>query len=64
MVLPDHPTPIAVRTHTSDPVPFMLYDKNNPVKSPVAVYDEDTATSTGMFIENGHELIDLFISGK
>jgi len=64
LVLPDHPTPIAVRTHTSDPVPFMLYDKNNPVKSPVAVYDEDTAASTGMFIENGHELMDHFISGK
>ena len=30
MVLPDHPTPIRVRTHTSDPVPYLLYDSTAP----------------------------------
>jgi len=63
LIMPDHPTPLSVRTHTSDPVPFMLYDKNNPVKSAVAVYDEDTALS-GRLIDNGHELMDYFIFGK
>jgi 2,3-bisphosphoglycerate-independent phosphoglycerate mutase len=63
LILPDHPTPLSVRTHTSDPVPFMIYDKNNPVKSAVTVYNEDTALS-GRFIDNGHELMDYFIQGK
>ena len=30
MILPDHPTPIAARTHVSDPVPYLLYDSKNP----------------------------------
>lgn len=63
MILPDHPTPLSVRTHTCDPIPFMVFDKNNPVKSSVATYDEDTAQK-GKFIENGHELMDFFIFGK
>ena len=63
LILPDHPTPLAVRTHTSEPVPFMLYDKNHPVQSSVAAYDEDTALS-GRFFESGPELMDYFIFGK
>ena len=63
LILPDHPTPLAVRTHTSDPVPFMLYDKNNPVDSGLSSYDEDSALG-GRFIENGHELMDYFILGR
>ncbi len=34
LLLPDHPTPIEVRTHTSEPVPYLLYDSTNPVKTP------------------------------
>lgn len=63
LLLPDHPTPLSLRTHTGDPVPFMLYDKNHPFPSSVPAYDEDTAGS-GRFIENGHELMDLFILGE
>jgi len=63
LILPDHPTPLSVRTHTSDPVPFMLYDKNKPVQSSVAAYDEATALS-GRFFESGPELMDYFIFGK
>lgn len=63
LLLPDHPTPLSVRTHTSDPVPFMLYDKNKPFPSSVSSYDEDAALS-GRFIDNGHELMDYFIFGQ
>ncbi len=63
LILPDHPTPLAVRTHTSDPVPFMLFDKNKAVQSLVAAYDEDSALS-GRFFESGPELMDYFISRK
>ncbi len=63
MVLPDHPTPLSTRTHSSDPVPFMIYDKNSPVKDGVGQYDESSANS-GRFFEKGFELMDYFILGK
>lgn len=61
MLLPDHPTPVSLKTHTNEPVPFMIYDKNKPRNNPSGVYNEVTA-SKGLFIENGHELMDLFIN--
>jgi len=63
LILPDHPTPISLRTHTAEPVPYMLYDKNNPLGSGSTVYDEDTALQ-GRFFANGCELMDYFIFGK
>ncbi len=63
LVLPDHPTPLSLRTHTSDPVPFMLFDKNNPLESGYIKYDEETALQ-GRFFDNGYELMDCFILGK
>ncbi|PKM77137.1 MAG: cofactor-independent phosphoglycerate mutase [Firmicutes bacterium HGW-Firmicutes-15] len=63
LVLPDHPTPLSLRTHTSDPVPFMLFDKNNPLDSGIIKYDEETALQ-GRFFDNGYELMDYFILGK
>jgi len=61
MVLPDHPTPLAIRTHTSDPVPYLIYQKNKKVESPAGSYDEFEAAKTGLFIEKGHELMAHFI---
>lgn len=56
MVLPDHPTPICVRTHTSDDVPYLLYDSTHPVENS-CLYNEEEAARTGIRIEKGHELI-------
>ena len=62
MVLPDHPTPIRLRTHTSDPVPFFIYDST--VKRVGTVgFDEETARSTGLYIPKGHTLLELLIRG-
>lgn len=61
LLLPDHPTPLSVRTHTSDPVPFMLFDKNHPVKNELGSYDEETADK-GVFINNGYELMEMFVN--
>lgn len=60
LLIPDHPTPISVRTHTKDPVPFMLYDKEHPFKSGAKRYNEETACA-GRFFENGPQLMDHFI---
>ena len=62
LVLPDHPTPIRCRTHTSDPVPYMLYDSTAPADCPYA-FTEAGARESGIFVENGYELIQKLIGG-
>ena len=57
MVLPDHPTPIRVRTHTADPVPFLLYDSTKKAAGQAA-YSERTARESGLVVQKGCELID------
>ncbi len=57
LVLPDHPTPCRVRTHTSDNVPYMLYDSTDK-KSGELDYNEKCGIASGMLVERGHELID------
>ena len=61
LVLPDHPTPICVRTHTSDSVPYMLYDSTNPLDKDWN-YNEEEAKESGNFVEKGHELIAYLFS--
>ncbi|MDR3289600.1 MAG: cofactor-independent phosphoglycerate mutase [Peptococcaceae bacterium] len=61
LLLPDHPTPLALRTHTSDPVPFILYQKGRPLDSGVSGYDEFEAKKTGRCISEGHKLMDYFM---
>lgn len=61
MVLPDHPTPLATMTHSSNPVPFAIYSKGQ-TKNISRTYDEQTA-SRGLVIKAGHELMDYFLHG-
>jgi 2,3-bisphosphoglycerate-independent phosphoglycerate mutase len=63
LVLPDHPTPVAVRTHTSEPVPYLLYDSTREVKTDV-LYNEKAAESTGIFVEQGCKLMEHLFSGN
>ena len=57
MVLPDHPTPIVYMTHTSDPVPFAIYDSRTETNSDVK-YTENYGKQTGVYVEPGFKLID------
>ena len=57
LVLPDHPTPIEVRTHTSEPVPYLLYDSTK-VQEHDWQYSEKCAADGGIYHPLGHELID------
>ena len=57
LILPDHPTPVRVRTHTSDNVPYLLYDSTLE-RNETWVYNENAALESGNFIEKGHTLID------
>ncbi len=62
LVLPDHPTPLSLRTHTSEPVPYILYRKSSAKPSGVEGYDEFQALTTGVYIEDGYTLMDRFLS--
>ncbi|OGX29952.1 MAG: cofactor-independent phosphoglycerate mutase [Omnitrophica WOR_2 bacterium RIFCSPLOWO2_12_FULL_51_24] len=60
MVLPDHSTPVSVRTHTAEPVPFAVFGKGvEPNKA--EAYNEVAAKATGLAFEHGHELMEYFI---
>ena len=56
LVLPDHPTPIEVRTHTADPVPYMLYDSTKTMEGK-DTYNEKTASQTGIHWRDGYQLM-------
>ncbi|MDI7259341.1 MAG: cofactor-independent phosphoglycerate mutase [Thermodesulfobacteriota bacterium] len=63
MVLPDHPTPLAIKTHTADPVPFVIYSSEDQGKKESAgTFDETSAKQSGIFIEKGFELIERFLT--
>ncbi|MDE6607781.1 MAG: cofactor-independent phosphoglycerate mutase, partial [Lachnospiraceae bacterium] len=61
LVLPDHPTPIRVRTHTADSVPYMLYDSTNE-EDHTWNYNEKEGSASGNYIAKGHEIMDYLFS--
>lgn len=58
---PDHPTPIALMTHTSDPVPFVIYAGETDEKKEVAGYDELSAAATKLKVDPGYKLMELLL---
>jgi 2,3-bisphosphoglycerate-independent phosphoglycerate mutase len=64
LILPDHATPLSLRTHTKDPVPYILYQKSRHKLSKIKGFDEFQAMESNIFIEEGHKLMDWFLNGK
>lgn len=60
VILPDHPTPICIRTHSSESVPYLLYDTTKP-RTETWHYNEKEAAQTDNFIEKGHKLIEYLL---
>lgn len=60
VILPDHPTPICIRTHSAEPVPYLLYDSRNVQKNSWH-YNEKEADATSNRIEEGHLLIEYLL---
>ena len=60
MVLPDHPTPLRIRTHTITPVPFFIYSSADE-KNGVDGFDEFSAEQTGVYVKDGYTLMDLLV---
>ena len=82
LILPDHPTPIIKKTHTSDPVPFLIYNSRDwgaegtgsgtrtatregeGTQNSSNIYDEFYPQTTGLFISEGHKVMDYFLGKK
>ncbi len=57
LLMPDHPTPLAIRTHTSDPVPYILYKSDVCGKATETSYTEANAKATGIVTKHGYTLM-------
>ena len=65
LLLPDHATPIEVKTHTEEPVPFAIYDNRKKYTKKDVSFDETiTMKKDRLVFEKGHSLMDYFIKGK
>ena len=60
LIMPDHPTPIKLKTHVSDPVPYVIYSSKEETASGLD-YNEENAKQTGIYIEEGCTLMDKFL---
>jgi 2,3-bisphosphoglycerate-independent phosphoglycerate mutase len=60
MVLPDHPTPLEIRTHTITPVPFFIYSSGEDVEG-VDTFNEFTAKATQNYVSKGHTLMEMLV---
>ncbi len=62
LIMPDHPTPIKIRTHTDEPIPYMLYDSTKTLgKEPHLPYSEKNGKASGLFEESGYRLIEKLL---
>lgn len=61
LICPDHPTPLALKTHTNEPVPFMIYDSTKQADG-CEKFSEKTAAATGLYIDKGYKLIEQFLA--
>lgn len=65
LLMPDHATPIEMKTHTSEPVPFVIYDSRVKRNNEGSVFDESIAGKKDIMVfEEGYLLMDYFIRGK
>ena len=56
LIMPDHATPLELRTHTNDPIPFLMYHKKGEVEGKDE-FTEQTCKDTGVYIEDGHNIL-------
>ena len=61
LIMPDHPTPLNVMTHVSDPVPYVLYNSKKTLNSGAEKYCEKDAEKTGIFTDSGVSLMKKFL---
>ena len=62
LVCPDHPTPLNIKTHSSNPVPFLIYSSKEEKENGVKSFTEENARQTGEYIEKGFTMMNYFLS--
>lgn len=62
LVCPDHPTPINIQTHTSNPVPYLIYSSKEEKENGFTTFTEETAKASGNYIEKGFTMMNYFLS--
>ena len=63
LILPDHPTPLRIRTHTGDPVPYLLYDSTKKLGDGRG-YGETSARESGILREEGYRMMDVLLENR
>lgn len=61
LVMPDHPTPLDIRTHTADPIPYILFCSEAETKGAERIYSEAAAKATGIYRPMGHLLMNRLL---
>jgi 2,3-bisphosphoglycerate-independent phosphoglycerate mutase len=64
LLMPDHPTAIALKTHVAEPVPFVLYCAERPQSNPGLGYNEKDAVKTGIVVKKAFKLMEALIEGR
>ena len=64
LLMPDHPTPLATMTHSSESVPYVIFRSNNKAEKQNRIYCEEDGAKTGIFKSEGYALMDDFLSAK
>jgi 2,3-bisphosphoglycerate-independent phosphoglycerate mutase len=64
LVMPDHPTPIAIKSHTMDPVPFAVWQPGSGAGRAGALYNEESAAAAGLVFEDGWKIMEYLIRGR
>ena len=63
LIMPDHPTPLETMTHSSAPVPYMIYDSRKDLNGAEA-FNEKSAAASGIFVSHGPEIMDKLLEKK
>ncbi|NLV15943.1 MAG: cofactor-independent phosphoglycerate mutase [Syntrophomonadaceae bacterium] len=64
LLMPDHPTPLSIQTHTSEAVPYLIFNSSGDLQVGPGAYNEDTARQSGRYFPHGHLLMDHFLGDK
>lgn len=62
LVCPDHPTPLNTRTHSSQPVPYLIYSSREEITSGIDTFNEDTAAASGNYIQYGYTMMEALLA--
>lgn len=61
LVMPDHPTPLCTKTHSSEPVPYLIYQKSKEQESKIKSFCEESAEQNGNILTEGYKIMDILL---